>query len=116
MDEIPKYRKRKQQKSKSSKRSDHKHVYEKSILIHLSCFGDHAITGFYWTTHCSVCGRIGDLSINDDDFRRLEYVGRGRTWSAKMYLPKEEILAKFPNVPVYQTNPDDPFGPDIRVR
>ncbi len=115
MDETPKYRKKKAQNSKSEKRSDHKHEYVKTIQMSVNTING-KIDGFYWATHCKVCGRLGSIDVhNNDDFRKPEYYGKSRWWSADMYLPFDEVIAKFPDVPVYRTNPND-WKKDVRIR
>lgn len=117
MDErdVPKYRKRKRQNSKAAKRSDHKHQYEKSLLLRYNMINGE-FSGCNWATHCAVCGRRGDFNPDDNDFRKLEYKEKHLLWCAKMYLTPEEILKKFTDVPAYRSDPNDYFAPDIRIR
>lgn len=105
MDEIGKYRKKKPQNSKSVKRSDHKHQYEKSITVQYS-YIDGSITGYNWSTHCSICGRLGDIEVDNDDFRKPEYVGKRLWWSREMFLSFDEIRKKFPGIPMYRQDPE----------
>lgn len=114
MDEVPKYRKKKPQKSRSKRRSDHKHLYEKAIHVSINPFCD-GMKSFHWAEHCSICGRLGDFQINDDDFRKPEYRGRRLFFSYDMYLPGCEIYAKFPDAPVYMNSPEDTSA-YIRIR
>lgn len=104
MDEVARYRKKKPQTSKSEKRSDHKHQYEKSITVKFS--NDESVADFFWSTHCSICGRLGDFKIDNDDFRKPEYVGRSRWWCYDMCLSMEEVKKKFPGIPMYRQDPD----------
>lgn len=108
MDEIPRYRKKKTQTSKSSKRADHKHEYEKTIT---AVQGRKAVgfVSWNWSTHCKICGRPGDFIINNDDFRKPEYKGRRLFHAAKMFLSPHEILKKYPEFPVYINSDVDPF-------
>ena len=106
MDEIGKYRKRKFRGSKAEKRADHKHQYERTISVHVNPI-DGEIDGFYWTTHCSICGRLGDYETDNDDFRNPEYIGRRLWWCREMFLSMEEIKKKFPDIPMYRRDPDD---------
>lgn len=46
----PRYRKKHSQKSKSAKRSNHKHDYEKVIIK--------TLIGWRWGGRCRICGRI----------------------------------------------------------
>lgn len=119
MDEIAKYRKKKPQNSKSSRRSDHKHVYEKCIQIGYNRFRPELISYIRWSMHCSVCGRedyVGSVYWEDDEvFIKPEYRGR-HLWSAPdMYRPVEEILSEFPDVPVYETDINNDFKV-VRIR
>ena len=112
MDEAPKYRKKKSQKSKASNRADHKHQYEKTISVKFNSISGE-INGYFWTTHCSICGRLGDFNMNNDDFRKPEYVGKPLFWSKDMFLSLEEIRKKYPDIPMYQSDPED-FGKETR--
>lgn len=114
MDEVAKYRKKKPQNSKSSKRSNHKHQYEKSITMQTGIHGD-LPPSFYWSTHCSVCGRLGDFSIDNDDFRKPEYRGRNLYWGKDMYLPKDVVFSMYPDIPVYARDPMD-WHKEVRIR
>lgn len=114
MDEVAKYRKKKPQNSKASKRADHKHQYEKSITMHTGLNGNQPPT-FYWSTHCSVCGRRGDFSLDNDDFRKPEYKGKALFWCGEMCLPKEVVFAMYPDIPVY-TNIPNTFREEERIR
>lgn len=120
MDEVPRYRKKKPQISKSAKRADHKHKYEKSILI-VSRTRDEPVTiSVSWAEFCSVCGRfkrrmVGLPHADDEVFVKPEYRGRNLWWSYDMYRPVDEIIAEFPDFPVYTNDPDDYFT-YIRIR
>ena len=108
MDEIPRYKKKKSQASKSSKRANHKHEYVKSITMRRNPYRPELIS-WYWTTNCSVCGRQGDFIVNNDDFRKPEYIGRRLFHTDGMFLSPCEILRKFREFPVYLQDADDPF-------
>lgn len=114
MDEVARYKKKKPQNSKASKRANHRHRYEQSITMHTGLNGD-LPPSFYWSTHCSICGRLGDFCIDNDDFLKPEYKGKARFWCEGMCIPKEEVFAMYPDVPVY-TNVPNEFGKEIRVR
>ena len=116
MDEVPRYRKKKPQVSDSSKRSKHKHIYEKSISMYINTVRPE-LKSYHWSTHCSVCGRRGDFSFLNDEFRRPEYRGRRLFMDYEMYLPYEEIIAMYPDIPIYATDPeaDDPWA-EKRIR
>lgn len=112
-EEVGKYRKKKPQTSKSAKRADHKHDYERAITIHINPF-DTSILSFFWTERCSICGRLGKWIGEEDDFKKTEYHGR-HVYGRDVFLSKEEILKKFPDVPVYETDPDDMWN-QVRIR
>ena len=112
-EEVARYRKKKPQNSKSAKRSDHKHQYERAICIHVNNF-NHEIRSFYWGNRCAICGRGNGIELDNSDFRKDEWKNY-HGWGHDMFLSKEEILAKFPNYPVYETDPDDMFK-EIRIR
>lgn len=119
MDEIAKYRKKKPQNSKSSRRSDHKHVYEKCIQIGYNRFRPELVAYICWSRHCSICGRQDNVGLSfreeDEVFVKPEYRGR-HLWSAPdMYRPVEEILSEFPYVPVYETDINNDFKV-VRIR
>lgn len=108
MDEIPRYRKKKSQASKSSKRADHKHEYVKSITMHRNPYRPELIS-WYWTTNCKVCGRQGDFIVDNDDFRKPEYKGRRLFYTAGMFLSPREILERFRDFPVYIQSSENPY-------
>lgn len=112
MDEIPKYKKKKPQKSKANKRADHKHQYVKTISIRRNIF-NHNLMTIFWSTHCSICGRFGEY-LGDDDFKKPEYKGV-RVYGPDIYLPVSEILEMYPDVPVY-SNPSAELEEDVRIR
>lgn len=72
--EVPKYRKKKDQSSKSSKRSDHKHEYEPCLIIRKRSFApDKEFKSI--AECCKICERIQneqwwlfvkDISIFDE--------------------------------------------------
>lgn len=105
MDEVPRHRKKKPQVSDSRKRSDHKHVYEKTITMHINRF-DPELRSYHWSTHCSICGRGRDFIIGNDEFRKQEFRGRNLFADYEMYLPYEEIVSLYPDVPIYANDPD----------
>lgn len=119
LDETPRYRKKKRQVSKSEKRSDHKHLYEESILITYNSVDRKTVNLIAWCDHCSVCGRSAGIKLyntdKDEVFKKPEYRGRHLFWSHEQYRPVDEILAEFPNVPVYTNDFNDVFK-HIRIR
>ena len=85
-------------KSNSSKRSDHKHDYEKVILE--SWFG------FEWGKRCTICGRIDSGPFNFSTSSRFDFMKPETTKkpgiSFRDYLTIAEIKEKFPGVPIYK--------------
>ena len=104
--DIPKYRKKRPQVSKSTKRSDHKHLYEKTITMHSHRSGSN---DYYWSTHCSICGRPGNFNIDNDDFRLPEWKGKARIWAQNMCIPFDEVVKRYPDIPIYRSGPDTLF-------
>lgn len=111
MDEVPKYRKKKPQGSKASKRADHKHRYVKTISMRKNIY-DHSLLTFYWSTHCEICGRYGEY-LGDDGLRKPGCEGL-RGWVPDMYLSFDEIRERYPDIPVYGNQSGDLFE-DVRI-
>ncbi len=87
------HRKKHPQTSKSRKRADHKHQYEKVIL--------QTIVGWDWGQCCTICGRISNqFAFASEDFMRPDRKQRPGVSSADFYS-LEEVLSKFPSIPVY---------------
>ena len=98
--EIAPYKKKSKssRKSKSSKRADHKHDYEKVVL--------ESWLGFNWGSRCRICGRIDTAPFNYSmsnrrDFLKPETLDKPGH-SARDYLSAEEIKKKFPGVRVFE--------------
>lgn len=96
------HKKKKSQASKSSKRADHKHQYEKIIL-----------QAFFtrWAERCSVCGRI---KTNKGLFGLSDFAVQDGTANDKKYykeLSLDEIKKKFVGIPIYKFD----FGSDFKV-
>jgi len=106
--EIPRYKKKKSQASKASKRADHKHEYVKSITVLRNPYRPEMLS-WHWTSNCSVCGRQDAFLGCNDDFRKPEYVGRRLFHAPDMFLSPREILEKFPDYPLYIEDADDHF-------
>lgn len=91
-EEFLRYKKKKSQKSKSSKRSDHKHQYEDIIVK--------SLVGWQWAERCIICNRVKyKIAISDREFvrpecRQLPYV------SQQTYYTYEELLKLYPNVDI----------------
>ena len=58
--EIPKYKKKKSQKSKASKRSNHKHTYEPCLLkVLFRGWDGNQAHSYEGASYCTICGHIG---------------------------------------------------------
>ena len=92
--DVPSYRKKKPSgKSKSEKRSDHKHEYETCIVKYVF---------FNWGQRCKVCGRIKtDWQRSDRELIKPEFQ-HVRSFSLDYYLPVKEMRSKFPGVKVIE--------------
>ena len=92
-DEVPKHKKKKDGKSKSNRRSSHKHEYE-DILLSGWLFG------FSWTERCKICGRLKSKSYS----AAKEGLMKPRTHkyiSNADYYTAEELHEKFPDIDIY---------------
>lgn len=90
--EIFKYKKRKPQNSKVSKRSDHKHQYE-DVIVNLGF-------AFALKQRCKICGRL-----NKDKYLTKKYtkiLSTGKTFVANSPLDIEEIKKIYPNIPIIE--------------
>ncbi len=91
-DEV-RYRKKHPQTSKSNKRANHKHMYEKVSV--------QTVIGWDWAKRCTICGRISnELHLGSRDFMRPDCRHRLGMSSADFYS-LEELVQKLPGVPVY---------------
>lgn len=90
--EIAPYRKKKDQKSKSEKRSNHKHIYEKIIM--------QSILGWQWAERCIQCGRKKyRFKLNCNDFVKPEY--RDYPYlSQSFFYTFEELKEKYPDIDI----------------
>ena len=102
-DQIPKHKKKKYSKSNSTKRSDHKHDYEKVILK--TCLD------IRWANRCRICGRFGDqkfgLVNNPDLYKKRGPIddslcASGLLRKSVRPLTLQELRAKFPDVQIYE--------------
>lgn len=93
IEEAP-HKKKKNQNSKSSRRSDHKHQYEDAII--------NSFFGWHWGKTCSVCGRVqtGKFCLSDDEFRKPEFQG-SRVFGRDVFLSLEEVKEKYKDVPIF---------------
>lgn len=84
--------------SKSRKRSDHKHDYERIIIK--------SFIGYQWGRKCKVCGRIDDefrhFSMSGyQDFMRPDASKHPGIGTAEFYS-ESEVREKFPGIPIYE--------------
>ena len=91
------YRKKRDQKSKASKRSSHKHEYERCIVS--------GIIGWYWGEACKTCGRIrsgtsSSFSINCEGLRYPDKENKAGFCREDFYTP-EELREKYPGVRIF---------------
>lgn len=101
-DEAVRYRKKSQtsSRSNSSKRSDHKHQYEKIIV--------RWIFGFQWSNRCKICGRIdgnGKALYGYRDFLKPEFK-EAHAFSNARFMSVPEIRKKYPGIQIYEIEPD----------
>lgn len=98
-DDIPKYRKKKNNDSKSSKRSDHKHQYKRIILK--------GFIGWIWGEKCEICGRVkAKPVIACREFIRPE-CQNPHLLSERIYYTYEELVNLYPDVEVIDKAPWD---------
>lgn len=100
--EEPKHiRKASSSTSRSDRRSDHRHEYEKVIL--------RGIVGYRWRERCRICGKFQlrphPGSIQWRDFVRPEYRHSTR-YSKEIFLSFDEICRKFPGVLIFEEKID----------
>lgn len=91
--DIPKHRKKKDNGSKTNRRSSHKHQYQDIIM-------EGWLYGFCWAERCSICGRLKSKGFSTMT-EGLMHKRDTRVISKDSYLTLEEIHEKFPNVDVY---------------
>ena len=95
--EIPKYKKKKNNSSLSKKRSDHKHDYEKVII-------ENFLGNYVWEYRSKICGRF-----KSENFTNREKGLLKETFDGKMNrvvyrsLSIPEIHIKYPDVRVFVT-------------
>ena len=110
MDEIAKHRKKSKSsdKSQSSKRSDHKHQYEKVICLHSNWAT--------WNNRCKICGRMGGTIgfLEKGPMQEELYKPVDGKWFNRKPLNVEELREKFPGVEIYKAFfPEDENGKPI---
>ncbi len=92
-DEELRHRKKRSQKSKSAKRADHKHDYERIIL--------QSFLGWRWGGRCRICGRLdGKWGFSSTEFVRPECRNKSSR-SRRDYWTATELQQLFPNTPIY---------------
>lgn len=88
-----KYRKKRPQTSKSSKRADHRHKYEKIIV--------QTPVGWDWSKRCIICGRLSNKFVfASRDFIRPDRRS-GTGISSRDFFSLDEMRASFLDVPIY---------------
>lgn len=93
-DEELRYYKKRPWKSWSSRRSDHKHDYEKVIL--------QAVIGWTWGGRCRICGRLDNKwGFHSNDFLKPEYRNKPGICRQDFYS-EAELKTVFPGVAVYK--------------
>lgn len=100
MEDIPKYKKKKNNSSKSSKRSNHKHQYKTIIM--------RGFMGWIWASECAICGRIKTDHFTDADFIRPEYRDTIGLCS-KYFYTYEELKRIYPNIKIIDKSPWETF-------
>lgn len=90
-----KYRKKKSRSSRSSRRSDHKHDYQKVII--------QGICGWTWGKRCSICGRMDNTyrPFSNKEFLKPEYKDHPSV-STKCYMTVQELRDKYVGIPIYR--------------
>lgn len=91
--DIPKHKKKKNNSSRSDKRSNHKHIYEKVITENFLGF-------FAWAERCSVCGKFkNQFSF---DYEGLIEPSEDRALMPRNAYTAQELRQKFPNTRIYK--------------
>ena len=93
--DVPKYRKKKSNSSRSEKRADHKHDYQRVIV------GNRLGSGaWHWSKRCSVCGRFGlDKTMTNEFLKPNTF---DNVWRLFAYLSLDEVRQKYPDTPIYK--------------
>lgn len=102
-EEIVKYKKKKSQKSKSSRKSDHKHTYEK--VIAKTCLG------WAWRDRCSICGKTDNIYGFgfDREFMKKEH-RNSYAINKKYFLTLDEMIDLYPGVKIYDLDETTMIG------
>ena len=90
-DEEPRYKKKSRyaDKSKTSVKSDHKHIYEECLLKTPD-------GNYYKSKRCGICGKIGETHF-------FEVIPIKGTRTSALVDPKK-LKNIYPNLPVYEIN------------
>ena len=99
INEIPKYKKRKDNSSKSNKRSSHKHEYETILL-------DYGFLGFSWVYRCKICGRLKFLNYSAAN-KGLRKTSDNKTIGKNTYFSLEELHEKYPDTRIFRRPHDE---------
>ena len=91
-EKVP-YKIRKDQKSKTSHKSDHKHEYVKKI--------GRGACGWVWYEQCSICGKTNvDNWFGDKEFIKPEYQKEKQGYHMSYFYSEEELRELYPNVEI----------------
>lgn len=85
-DEIPKYKKKKPQKSKSANKSNHKHQYEDCMLVDEE---NHPHKAQY----CKICGKINNVKVFETEEKNGGFY---------RMLTSYEVFQKYKNLEQFQ--------------
>lgn len=102
-EENAKYKKKKDQSSKSNRRSDHKHNYVKIIKSGW-------LMGYTWAYRCSICGRTKSVPYAESTIGLTREV-KPKIYGKDTYLSLKEIHEKYPetDIFIYKENPDNKY-------
>jgi hypothetical protein len=89
------YRKKKDQFSKSNRRSDHKHDYEKIIVP--------GLFGYMFAQRCTLCGRIKHYSFAQTRYKEFLKGNRRNSFGigGNDIMTPDEIHAAFPGIRIF---------------
>ena len=98
-EEVGKYKKKTDSnKSKASRKSNHRHKYTPCILSYpmLSRFNGSSDLGYALGSYCSICGKVGDIKFSETE----------RISNSPLYrvLSDEEMLERHKALPIKSVN------------